>query len=108
MRKFKGTIVCDSWKSYAKFTEHIQRCWAHLIRESNDLAEKISEAVPLYGALSKIYDLLNDALEKDPPQEARRVLWDLARAMLNQLVKGEYASEKIRKLIGKISNGFEY
>ena len=36
------------------------------------------------------------------------MLWYLARATLNQLVKGEYASEKVRKLIGKISNGFEY
>ena len=107
-RKFKGTIVCDGWKPYAKFTKHIQRCWAHLLRESKDLAEKIPEAVPLHGALRKIYDLLIDALKNDPPPEVRRVLWYLARAMLNQLVKGEYASEKVRKLIGKISNGFEY
>ena len=107
-RKFKGTIVCDGWKPYSGFTRHLQRCWAHLLRESKDLAEKIPEAVPLHGALRKIYDQLNDALKNDPPPEVRRVLWYLARAMLNQLVKGEYASEKVRKLIGKISNGFEY
>jgi len=28
--------------------------------------------------------------------------------MLNQLLKQEYANEKVRKFIGKISNGFEY
>ncbi len=50
----------------------------------------------------------SDALKNDPPPEVRRVLWYLARAMLNQLVNGEYASEKVIKLIGKISNGFEY
>jgi len=107
-RKFRGTIVCDGWKPYAKFTKHIQRCWAHLLRESKDLAEKIPEAVPLHSALRKIYDLLNGALENDPPPEVRRVLWYLARAVLNQLVNAGYASEKVRKLIGKISNGFEY
>ena len=107
-RQFKGTIVCDGWKPYAKFTKHIQRCWAHLLRESKDLAEKIPEAVPLHEALRKIYDLLIDALENDPPPEIRRVLYYLARATLNQLINGEYASEKVRKLIGKISNGFEY
>lgn len=32
----------------------------------------------------------------------------MARAMLNQIIMGEYANENIRKLIGKISNGFEY
>ena len=107
-RRFRGTIVCDGWKPYAKFTKHLQRCWAHLLRESKDLAENIPEAVPLHGALRKIYDQLSDALKNDPPPEVRRVLWYLARATLNQLIKGEYASEKVRKLIGKISNGFEY
>ncbi len=107
-RRFNGTIVCDGWKPYAKFTKHIQRCWAHLLRESKDLAGKILEAVPLHVALKKIYDLLNEALENDPPPEVRRVLWYLARAMLNQLIKADYPNEKVRKLIGKISNGFEY
>ncbi|MFB3765043.1 MAG: IS66 family transposase [Methanotrichaceae archaeon] len=107
-RRFKGTIVCDGWKPYAKFTKHIQRCWAHLLRESKDLADKVPEAVPLHEALRKIYDLLIHALENDPPPEVRRVLYYLARATLKQMINGVYASEKVRKLIGKISNGFEY
>jgi len=57
-RKFKGTIVCDGWKSYSGFTNRIQRCWAHLLRESKDLAEKVPEAVPLHEALCIIYDRL--------------------------------------------------
>jgi len=107
-RKFKGTIVCDGWKSYSGFTNRIQRCWAHLLRESKDLAEKVPEAVPLHEALRKIYDRLTDALKNDPPPEVRSVLWYLSRAMLNQLVRQEYANEKARKFIAKISNGFEY
>jgi transposase len=30
-RRFKGIIVCDGWKPYARFTNRIQRCWAHLL-----------------------------------------------------------------------------
>jgi len=52
-RRFKGMIVCDGWKPYAKFTNRIQRCWAHLLRESKDLTEKIAEAVPLHRALGE-------------------------------------------------------
>ena len=48
-RRFKGIIVCDGWKPYAKFTKRLQRCWAHLLRESRDLADKIGEAVPFIG-----------------------------------------------------------
>ena len=33
-RRFEGIIVCDEWKLYARFTNRIQRCWAHLLRES--------------------------------------------------------------------------
>jgi transposase len=41
--KFEGIIVCDGWRSYPKFKEHVQRCWAHLLRESKDIAEKVEE-----------------------------------------------------------------
>lgn len=107
-RRFTGIIVCDGWKPYARFTKHLQRCWAHLLRESLDLAEKIEEAVPLHKALKELYEELNDALENDPPPEVRRELWHMARATLQQWIMKEYVSEKVRKLIGKISNGFEY
>ena len=107
-RRFKGTIVCDGWKSYSGFTNRIQRCWAHLLRESKDLAEKIPEAALLHGALRSIYDQLIDALKTDPPPGDRRVLWYLARARLNQLLSREYANLKVKSFIGKISNGFEY
>jgi transposase len=106
--RFKGIIVCDGWKPYAKFTKHIQRCWAHLLRESNDLAQNIPEAVPIHGALKRIYEQLNEALENNPPPEIRRVMWYMARAVLRQIIGNEYTNEKVRKLIGKISNGFEY
>jgi transposase len=107
-RRFKGTIVCDGWKSYSGFTNRIQRCWAHLLRESKDLAEKIPEAVPLHEALKSIYDQLIDALKNDPPPRVRSVLWYLARARLNQLLDREYADMKVKNFIGKISNGFEF
>jgi transposase len=107
-RRFAGIIVCDGWKPYPKFTKRLQRCWAHILRESKDLAEKIEEAVPLHQALKELYEELNGKLENDPPPEVRRELWNTARATLQYWIKKEYANEKVRKLIGKISNGFEY
>jgi transposase len=107
-RKFTGIIVCDGWKPYPKFTKRIQRCWAHLLRESKDLAENIEEAIPLHKALTQLYKELNDKLEGDPPPESRRELWQEARATLQQWLMREYANDRVRKLIGKISNGFDY
>jgi transposase len=106
--EFKGIIVCDGWKSYPKFTKRLQRCWAHLLRESKDLAEKIEEAIPLHNVLKELYEELNSKLESDPPPEVRWDLWNAAQATLQHYIQKEYISEKVSKLIGKIRNGFEY
>jgi len=107
-RRFKGIIVCDGWKSYTKFTRRLQRCWAHLLRESKDIAEKFPEAIPLHNALKELFELLTNALESDPPPEVRKTLWQLAREALRHWVLKEYSVEKVRKFIGKINNGFDY
>jgi transposase len=107
-QRFRGIIVCDGWKPYAKFTKRLQRCWAHLLRESKDLAEKFGEAIPLHKALKELYESLTKALENDPPTELRMMLWHLAREALQHWMAKEYFSEKVKKFIGKISNGFEY
>jgi len=89
-RRFKGIIVCDGWKPYVRFTNRIQRCWAHLLRESKELSEKFAEAVPLHNALKEFYDSL------------------LAREALRNWIRKDYSAEKVRKFIRKINNGFDY
>ena len=94
-RIFKGIIVCDGWKPYARFTNRLQRCWAHLLRESKDLAEKFEEAIPLHDGLKELYEMLNKALENDPPPEVRKTLWQLAREALWYWIIKEYSIEKV-------------
>ena len=76
----------------------------------NNIAQSIQETISIHGALKRIYEQLNDegALENNPPPEIRRVMWYMARAVLRQIIGDEHTNEKVRKLIGKISNGFEY
>ena len=107
-RRFKGIIVCDGWKPYTRFTNRIQRCWAHLLREAKDIAEKFGEAIPLHNALKELYEILTKALENDPPPKVRKRLWQLAREALKHWTLKEYSIEKVRKFIGKINNGFDY
>ena len=107
-QRFKGIIVCDGWKSYSRFTKRLQRCWAHLLRESKDLSEKFEEAIPLHKALKELYESLTKALEKDPPPETRINLWNSAQEALRQWIGKEYFTVKVQKFIGKISNGFDY
>ena len=103
-RRFKGIIVCDGWKPYARFTNRIQRCWAHLLRESKEIAEKFEEAIPL-DLLKELYDILTEALENDPPPKVRKILWQLARKALRQWIRKVYSIEKVRKSSGKSTTG---
>jgi len=107
-RRFKGIIVCDGWKPYVRFTNRIQRCWAHLLRESKEIAEKFVEAIPLHNALKELYEILTEALENDPPPKVRKRLWQLAREALRHWIEKECSIEEVRKFIRKINNGFDY
>lgn len=107
-RRFKGIIVCDGWKPYARFTKRLQRCWAHLLRESKDLSEKFEEAIPLHNTLKELYESLIKALESDPPPEVRINLWNSAQEVLRHLIESVYSIEKVQRFIGKINNGFDY
>ena len=90
-RRFKVIIVCDGWKPYARFTNRIQRCWAHMLRESKEIAEKFEEAIPLHNMLKELYEILTEALENDPPPKVRKNLWKLARKVLRQWIIKEYS-----------------
>ena len=73
-KDFKGYLGCDGWKSYSNFTGRLQRCWAHLLREAEWLAEHCEEAKPLYLALKRLYADLIAGLVGDPPILVRKKL----------------------------------
>jgi transposase len=81
-RRFNGIIVCYGWKPYVRPIDRIQRCWAHLLRVSKDIAEKFREAIPLQNALKGLYEILINALESDPLTKVGKTLWQLAREAL--------------------------
>ena len=62
----------------------------------------------MHNALKVLYQDLDKKRETDPPPEIRLKLRNEARATLQYWIRKEYTSDKVRKLIGKISNGFEH
>ena len=104
-KSFRGVIVCDGWKSYPSFTELIQRCWAHLLREADWLAEHVEEAKPLAEALHRLYDgLCCWSVDKPPPEAAARLAGE-ARREMEALAGRGYESERVRRFAAKIRNG---
>jgi len=104
---FRGFIVCDGWRSYSSFTDRIQRCWSHLLREADHLAEKIDEASQLSQMLHQHYDRIkgwSGAVDKPPPEEAAKLALEGERLM-TRLAGLPWSREETRSLATKIRNG---
>ncbi|MEW5994628.1 MAG: IS66 family transposase [Candidatus Hadarchaeota archaeon] len=104
-RDFTGTIVCDGDKIFPNFTRRLQRCWAHLLRGADWLAEHVDEAKPLQKALHGLYDDLKASLEDDPPPRKRAKLAKNAKRRLRYWLKKHYRSEETRKFVGMVRSG---
>jgi transposase-like protein len=105
---FDGVIVCDGWRAYPSYTDRIQRCWAHLLREVEYLAERIDEAGPLSEALHGLYGGLSRwAVDKPPPEEGERLAGE-ARALMEDWAGRPYESEEVRRFAAKIRNGRDH
>ena len=103
---YEGVVVCDGWRSYSNFTDRIQRCWAHLLREAEGLAEGVEEA-KLSEALHRLYGGLSRwAVDKPPPEAAEGLAAD-ARAEMLRLARGPYESAQVREFAAKILNGMD-
>lgn len=105
---FLGLIVCDGWKTYSNFTDRLQRCWAHLLREAEYAAGFEGEAVPLHAALRKLYKRLVRELKLNPSFESRLRLFRNACQALRYWLSKRWESERVKKLVEKIRNGFKH
>lgn len=104
---FDGKIVVDGWRSFPAYTSKIQRCWAHLLREADDLSDK-SEGKRLAESLHELYGELKDFMLGDPPPEEREKKKEWAMTAMRDLVEDNYENEKVVDLIEKIKNGFDH
>jgi len=105
---FDGVIVCDGWSSYPGFTDLIQRCWAHLLREARYLAEHVEEAKPFSEALHRLYGGLRCwAVDKPPPEVAEGLAGEARKVMVG-LAGRPYESAEVRRFAGKVLNGMDH
>lgn len=110
--EWDGTLICDGLRSHHSFARKsgakIQRCWAKLLKESKELAEKYEEARALDEGMRKLFDRLKKALEKEPPPELRKRLTKNAKKAMRYWMSKQYKSARIRKFIEKIQRGYPF
>lgn len=96
---YKGVIGCDGWTSYPSYTDKIQRCWAHLLREAKYLAVHNDSAKSLYQGLKKVF---RKAKRKKPPSKHKLIL------EMKQWIDYAGCYKELRKFAVTIKNGIEH
>ena len=107
-RRFRGIVVCDGWKAYPSFIKRLQRCWAHLLRDSRALAEKVKEAIPLNESLLALFHRLKTFMEGNHTPTERKCAWYQARYALRLILRKHYWYKSTKKFVAKIRNGLDY
>jgi transposase len=105
---FAGTVICDGWTAYPAFSSNLQRCWAHILREAEDAAEKQAAGEPIFRALTELYGALQTRLESDVPLRERAALQRVARRELESLIEQSVPDGPVATLLGKIEGGLDH
>ncbi|WP_312617341.1 IS66 family transposase [Haloarcula sp. 1CSR25-25] len=105
---FAGTVICDGWTAYPAFSDNLQRCWAHILREAEDAAEKQPEGKPIYDSLKQLYVALQTRLESDLTIRERAELQRVARRELESLIERSVPDGPVATLIRKIEGGLDH
>lgn len=107
-RKYNGIIGCDGWKTYEGFTENLQRCWAHLLRESHHLREEHKDFEQYHKILKNLFDKIIEIRAKPPDINTRKKLVDEMKIILLQTAKSMSGYPSFKKFAIKIENGINY
>ena len=105
---FAGTVICDGWTAYPAFSEELQRCWAHILREAEEAAEKQEEGEPIYRSLKQLYVALQTRLENDLTVRERAELQRVARRELKSLIERSVPDGPVVTLLRKIGGGLDH
>lgn len=110
---FQGVINCDGWETYKTYKNNndkvlLQRCWAHAIREVENVAEKYDEVKPLFKWFQNIYIRVCKARESGKPIYQRRKLKEKCEDELRQWLDVTKSYKELKTVRTKIENGFEH
>jgi transposase len=105
---FAGTVVCDGWTAYPAFSSNLQRCWAHILREAEEVAADHDEAEPIYRYLKQMFVGLQSWLETDPTDRERAQMHRVAQRGLETLVERSDTDGPVATLLGKIDGGIDH
>jgi len=105
--KYRGIIICDGMSAYEEYTKYLQRCWAHILRETKEMAEKHKDAKPMHQWMKDLFAVVKSASVKDPPDKRQR-MYDKCIAEMKQLIQIYLSYSHLVTVITTIKNGLDF
>jgi transposase len=104
---YRGIIICDGLSAYEEYTRYLQRCWAHILRETKEMSEKYDDAKPLHQWMKDLFEIVKSASIKDPPRK-RKKLYDKCTREMNWLIEKFSSYNHLAKVVTTIKNGLNF
>jgi len=105
--RYRGSITCDGLSAYEEYTKYLQRCWAHILRETKELAEEYDDAKQMHNWMEDLFKVVKSVSIKDPLNK-RKKLYDKCIAEMTSLVSIYSSYAHLGEIITKIKNGLPY
>jgi len=105
--KYKGIIICDGLSAYEEYTKYLQRCWAHILRETRDLAEKYNDAKPMHNWMKDLFAKVKSVSIKDTPKK-RKMLYEKCVQEMKWLIEKFSCYKHLTKVVTTIKNGLDF
>lgn len=106
--KFDGVICSDGWTAYTQYTNNLQRCWAHLLREAKDLSNRYIEFGGFHSAFTHMFEKIKSVREKAFSIKTRVKWRDKLKLEMEQIIAQMNAYKEFREFANKVKNGLEH
>ena len=102
---YEGIIICDGWNAYSTYTNKIQRCWAHILREAKYLTEKIPLFKIFYERLCEMFKQIKQTLNTKITRTESQKIHDESFKQLTKLIDCMESHREYKQLATKLRNG---
>lgn len=102
-----GIIICDGLSAYEEYTKYLQRCWAHILRETKETAEKYDDAKPMHEWMKDLFAAVKSASVKDSLQK-RQSLYNKCIQEMKWLIEKFSSYKHLAKVVTTIKNGLDF
>ena len=104
---YAGIIICDGLSAYEEYTKFLQRCWAHILRETKEMAEKYDDAKPMHQWMKDLFAIVKSVNVKYPPDK-RKKLYDKCVQEMKWLIEKYSSYKHLAKVVTTIKNGLNF